>query len=240
VSTVKSSGPLPSQFAVDASTATSLGHLAVHYRPGEGPLAARFFQLLGAKVRSYPRPESDDPFYIIALDSAEPDRADNIVFLFALKPAQLRLESVIAQRLGLGTEAPDPALRAFLDERARLPESYLHVGLHYADLAELERATLRLRAEMADDPAFGARIQGLQVLRARGAAGDDAIDRRMADSPVFGETDTFAYGNNVVQVHIRTDLVSTGLSILGSVIELDHVFTGPGRARNVFNSSFMT
>ncbi|MGW9131846.1 hypothetical protein [Streptomyces sp. NPDC055681] len=37
--------PLPS---------TSLGHLALHFRPGERALATRFFELLGARVRDFP------------------------------------------------------------------------------------------------------------------------------------------------------------------------------------------
>ncbi|MDA3624560.1 hypothetical protein [Saccharopolyspora oryzae] len=66
--------------------------------------------------------------------------------------------------------------------------------------------------------------------------GDSEIDRRMIESSVFSEADGFAYGEHAVQVHIRTDLFSTGIGIGGPVVELDHVFTGPGRERNPFNS----
>lgn len=219
-----------------ATTATSLGHLALHYRPGESELAARFFQLLGARVKTFPRPPSDDPLYIISVDSVNPDAADDIVFLFALKPAQIALEDAIAKRFGFGTDSPDPVLREFLDERARWPESYLHFGLHYAELDELEAAVLRLQDAMAADPAFGARIHSFQLLKARGEDGDDAITERMAASPVFSQTDQLAYGRHGVQVHIRTDLFATGLHMLGSVVELDFVFTGPGRVRTAFNT----
>ncbi|QFU92499.1 hypothetical protein [Amycolatopsis sp. YIM 10] len=229
-------GPARASLPTMASTATSLGHLAVHFRPGERNLATRFFQLLGGHVRELPNKFSDEPLYIIAMDSAEPDRADNVIFLFALKPAQLELEAAIAESLGADTSKPHPALQAFHEQRTRWPESYLHFGLHFTELEELEAAVLRLREEMKTDPAFGARIQSMQILKARGEEGDHAIDERMAASPVFSDIDDFAYGRHGVQVHIRTDLFATGLSLFGSVVELDYVFTGPGREHNSFNS----
>ena len=220
---------------IAAATATSLGHIALHHRPGEGALAARFFQLLGARVKAFARPPME-PLYIISLDSVDPDRADDIVFLFGLKPQQIAFENAIAERFGLGTDTPDPLLAEFLAERARMPESYLHFGLHFAELEQLEDAVLRLQEEMAADPAFGARIQNFQLLKARGEEGDDAIAERIAASPVFGDVDQFAYGRHGVQVHISTDLFATGLHLLGSVVELDFVFTGPGRVRTAFNT----
>ncbi|MEV0056128.1 hypothetical protein AB0H34_37280 [Saccharopolyspora shandongensis] len=223
-------------FEVLASTPTSIGHLALHFRPGEGALATRFFQLLGARVRVFPNQLSDEPLHIVSIDSAEPDKADNIIYLFAMKPAQVELEAVIAEKLGAGTDVPHPALRTFLEHRAQWPESYLHFGVHFAELAELEGAVSRIRDEMASDPAFAARIQSLQVLKARGKDDDTEIDQRMAESPVFSHADGFAYGKHAVQVHIRTDLFSTGIGIGGSVVELDYVFTGTGRERNPFNS----
>ncbi|MEU6259580.1 hypothetical protein [Streptomyces sp. NPDC047043] len=219
--------PLPS---------TSLGHLALHFRPGERALATRFFELLGARVQEFPNQFSDEPLYVIAMDRDTPARADNIVYLFALKPAQLELEAVIARQLGAGTDDEHPALTAFLQQRAQWPESYLHFGLHYGRLEDLEAAVTGLREEMAANPGFAARVQGLQVLKARGEDGDREIDERMAASEVFSRTEEYAYGRHGAQVHIRTDLFATGLSLFGSVVELDFVFTGPGRERNAFNS----
>ena len=220
-------GPVPS---------TSLGHLALHFRPGERALATRFFELLGARVQEFPNQFSAEPLYVIAMDRDTPARADNIVYLFALKPVQLELEAAIAKHLGLGTDEAHPALTAFLDQRAQWPESYLHFGLHYSRLEDLEAAVTGLRAEIEANPEFGSRIQGLQILKARGEDGDREIDERMAASEVFSRTDEYAYGRHGAQVHIRTDLFATGLSLFGSVVELDFVFTGPGRERNAFNS----
>lgn len=226
----------PADTPATTSTRTSLGHLALHFRPGERELAVRFFELLGGRVREFPNKFSDEPLYIIAMDSADPDRADNINYLFALKPAQLELEAAIAEAFGADTEEPHAVLRHFLEQRAQWPESYLHFGLHFSDLDELEAAVLRMREEMTSNPEFAARIQSMQVLRAPGEDGDVAIDERMAASPVFADAEDYAYGRHGVQVHIRTDAFATGLSLFGSVVELDYVFTGLGRERNAFNS----
>jgi hypothetical protein len=61
----------------------------------------------------------------------------------------------------------------------------------------------------------------------------------MAASPVFSETVSYAFGRNIAQVHIRTDLFAAGLSFLGAVVELDYTFVDARRARNPFNDLIM-
>jgi hypothetical protein len=218
---------------------TALGHLALHYRPGEAQLAARFFELIGARVKSFGPFPNGDYFYLIALNSAAPDEAEDIVFLSAMTPQQYELEQEMSAHLGLGTPHPHPKLQAFFAEKARQPEFFLHFGFHFAQLEELEAAVQRLEAAMRSDPAFGARFQGFQMLKARGEADDADIPARMAASPVFSKTASYAFGRNITQVHIRTDLFAAGLSFLGAVVELDYTFTGAQRARNPFNDLIM-
>ncbi|SFT00058.1 MULTISPECIES: hypothetical protein [Saccharopolyspora] len=232
--TSESPGNAPRTFNTLANTPTALAHLAVHFRPGERELATRFFQLLGARIREFPNPLSPEPIYLVAMNGAEPDRASDIIFLMALKPAQAELEEVIASALRIGTAEEHPAVGAFHAHRNEWLESYLHFGLVFDSLDELEASVGRLRSEIEADPVFGARIKDLRVLRARGEDGDEAVAARMDSSAVFAEAE-HAYGRNTVQVHIRTDLFATGLAMLDSVVELDFVFTGPGRERNPFN-----
>jgi hypothetical protein len=97
----------------------------------------------------------------------------------------------------------------------------------------------RLDDAMSRDPAFGARFQGFQVLKALGEANDADIPARMAASPVFSQSESYAFGRNIAQVHIRTDLFAAGLSFLGAVVELDYIFTGAQRPRNPFNDLIM-
>jgi len=218
-----------------ATTPTRLGHLAFQFRPGDRELAVRFFQLLGARICEFPNPGSTDPIYIAAMNSAEPDEPSDIIYLFALKPQQAALEGAIAEALGLGTDREHHAVAPFVKHRETWLESYLHFGLRFDSLEELEGAVERLRAEIAVNPEFGARVLDLRPLKARGEDRDTEIAERMAASPVFAEAG-YAYGRNGVQVHIRTDLFVAGLGLFGSIVELDYVFTGPGRERNAFNS----
>jgi hypothetical protein len=222
-----------------AQKAKALGHIAVHYRPGEAQPAARFFELLGARVKTFGPFPNGDYFYLIALNNAAPDEAEDIVFLSAMSPQQYELEQELRAHLGVGTAQPHPKLQAFFAEKARQPEFFLHFGFHFSTLEDLEAAVQRLEAEQRRDPAFAARFQGFQVLKARAEADDTEIPARMAASPVFSKTDSYAFGRNIVQVHIRTDLFAAGLSFLGAVVELDYTFVGTKRVRNPFNDLIM-
>jgi hypothetical protein len=214
---------------------SALGHVALHFRPGEGAQAVRFFELLGAGIKTFGPFNNGDHFYIVALNSAAQDVAENIVFLSAMTPQQFDLEQEIASHLGVGTAQPHAKLQAFFSEKAREPEFFLHLGVHFARLEDLEAAVQRLQRAIDGDPAFAARFQGFQLLRARGAADDVEIPTRMAASPVFSTTERYAYGQHIAQVHIRTDLFAAGLSFLGAVVELDYIFVGAKRPRNAFN-----
>ena len=154
--------------AAQVQKATALGHLAVHYRPGEAQLAARFFELIGARVKSFGPFPNGDYFYLIALNSTAPDQAEDIVFLSAMTPQQYELEQELSAHLGIGTQQLHPKLQAFFAEKTRQPEFFLHFGFHFARLEDLEAAVQRLDAAMRSDPAFGARFQGVQILKARG------------------------------------------------------------------------
>jgi hypothetical protein len=212
----------------------ALGHIAMHYRPGEGPLAARFFELLGCWLKCFGPMPNGENFYIIALNGTAPDEPENIVFLSAMAAQQRELEQELAAHLGVGTDRPHPKLQAFFDHKQREPEHFLHFGVHFSSLEDLEAAAQRLDAAIDGDAEFAARIQGVQHLKAR--SGRDAeIDARMAASPVFAKVTREAYGQNIVQVHVRTDLFAAGLSFLGVVVEFDYAFRGPGRERNPFN-----
>jgi hypothetical protein len=213
----------------------SLGHLALHARPGECLMAARFFELLGCHIQEYGPFGNNGYFHIVALNREAPHEPDNIIFLSTMQPEQVALEKAITDFLGVGTDKPHPALAAYEAQKAKVPEYFLHFGIHFSTLEDLEAATSRLQEERRTNPAFAGRIQGFQTLRAQ--PGHDAdIDARMKASKVFANADLEAYGAYIVQVHIRTDLFSAGMGFVGVVVELDYVFRGAGREYNAFNS----
>jgi hypothetical protein len=221
--------------AAMAQKAKSLGHLAIHCRPDEGLLAARFFEVLGCRIKEYGPFADGQYFHIIALNSEAPDEPNDIVFLSTMQPEQAELEKAVSKFLGIRTNSPHPIVKAFEAKKVQMPEFFLHLGIHYASLEDLEAATVRLKAEIKKDPEFGKRFDGVQVLRAIPGR-DKEIDARMAASKLFSSADLDAYGANIVQIHIRTDIISMGLGFMGAVVELDYTFRGKGREHNPFNS----
>jgi len=211
----------------------SLGHIALHTRPGKGALAAHLFELMGCPMKQYPV-GGGEHFYIISLNDQDADAPDNVVFLSPVTPEQHALEEEIVRYLGLGTDRVNPAAQAFLTMKNNKPEFYLHFGVHFRSLEQLEDVIQLIEREMASNAEFGNHIQGIQKLRAK--QGNAQIDARMESSPVFRETQLQCFGPNLVQGHIQTDLFSTGFGFVGSVLELDYVFTGEGLENHPFNS----
>jgi hypothetical protein len=220
--------------AIGSKRSKTIGHINAHTRPGDTKLAARFFELLGCRIKEYGPMPGGDNFYIIEVNNQEPEEPDNVIFVGAMESPHYELDKVVCKFLGVGTDNQHPALQAFNKRRDEFPEFFLHVAIHYSSLEDLEDATVRLKDEINRNPIFGKRFQGIQVLRTPG--GDPEIDARMDSSRLFSKADRDAYGPNIVQIHIRTDIISLGFGFGGTVIELDYTFRGPGRDHNPFNS----
>jgi hypothetical protein len=208
-----------------ASTSTStasatLGHLALHYRPGDFGLARLLFETLGAHLED----NGPDGFCTVVFDHHQWNYVDNVIYLAQAGPVKLGLEEAITESLHLGTDDEDPRATAFRETRGSSPESLDHVGIRYASFEELERAVLALTEATAP----GGALEGRAVVtkyRAR-AGQDDGIDAQMAASPIFRDNDEdgTSFADYGVQVFVKTDLCTTGLFALGQTIELDYFF----------------
>src|ERR687887_2193282 len=92
-----------------------LGHLALHYRPGDEQPARRLLELLGCTlVDNGPAPGADG-FCTVLVDKGTANHADNIMFLSELPPEQLALEDAIRSSLGVGSAAEAPLVARFRD-----------------------------------------------------------------------------------------------------------------------------
>src|SRR5690242_12054960 len=79
-----------------------LGHLALHYRPGDEQPARRLLELLGCTlVDNGPAPGSDG-FCTVLVDKGTGNYADNLMFLSALPPAQVAVEDAVRASVGAG------------------------------------------------------------------------------------------------------------------------------------------
>ncbi len=202
--------------------ATVLGHLALHYRPGDERPARRLLELFGCTlVDNGPAPGSDG-FCTVLVDQATRNHADNIMFLSRMGDDQLHLEDAIRSRLHVGGEGVDPAVARFLDKRRTAPESSSHIGFRYRSFESLEQVLADLHAAGAP----GGELEGrIEVTRYRARPGlDPAVDERMAASPAFDGTETPAFADYWVQCFVSTDLCGFGILAFGQTFELDFVF----------------
>jgi len=191
-----------------------LGHLALYYRPGTEVAARTLLTDLGCElVDNGPRP-GEDGFASALLDPSTADHHDNLVYVARMGDAQWALEQQVDALLA-GDEG-----RALRDRVAEYPESAPHVGVVYDSLDELEGALLALDSHAAP----GGPLHGhVEVVRYRARPGlDDAVDARMAASPVFTDDDPPAFGDHIVQCFVHTDLFGSLTS--ARVIELDFAF----------------
>jgi len=196
----------------------TLGHLALHYRPGDYERAHHLFEALGAHL------EHNGPqgFFSIVFDRDGWNYVDNVMYLAQAGPVLLGLEDAVVEGLRAGTADEDPRLAAFREQRASFPEALDHFGIRYESFDALERAVLALQTATAPGGALEGRAT---VTRYRARAGQDPrIDAAMDASPIFGDHDDDGtsradYG---VQVFVKTDVCAAGLFAFGQTIELDY------------------
>jgi hypothetical protein len=194
-----------------------LGHLALHYRPGDEQPARRLLELLGCTlVDNGPEPGSDG-FCTVLVDKGTGNYADNLMFLSKLPPAQVAVEAAIRAQFGSGDLVD--GLRGL---GTTAPESLSHIGLRYQSFEELERVLVALDAAAAP----GGELEGrVEVVKHRARPGlDAAVDARMAASPVFTGDEKPAFADHWVQCFVNTDLCGFGILAFGSTFELDYVF----------------
>jgi hypothetical protein len=199
-----------------------LGHLALHYRPGDEQPARHLLELVGCTlVDNGPAPGSDG-FCSVLLDKGTANHADNLMFLSQLPPAQLAVEDAILSALaGRGADEVD-VVAGLRQLSATAPEALSHIGFRYRSFDDLERVLVGLDAAAARGGALEGRIE---VVKHRARPGLDAdVDARMAASPVFTGTEKPAFADHWVQCFVNTDLCGFGVLAFGSTFELDYVF----------------
>ncbi|HEX7094275.1 MAG TPA: hypothetical protein VF183_00225 [Acidimicrobiales bacterium] len=208
--------------ATAVTRARALGHLALHYRPGDEQAARRLLEHLGCTlVDNGPKP-GEDGFCTVLVDVATANHADNIMFLSRMNPAQLALEDAICDALRTGTDDEHEAVRAFRDFRRDKPESVSHIGLRYKSFADLEAALLAIERDAAPGGALAGRVE-VKKYRARPGINAEA-DATIGASPAFTGSEPPAFANHWVQCFVRTDLFGYGILAFGQTIELDYVF----------------
>jgi hypothetical protein len=203
-----------------STASATLGHLALHYRPGDFAATRLLFESLGAHLEE----NGPEGFFTVVFARDGWNYVDNVMYIAQATKVKLGLEEAITESLRIGTDDEDPRATAFRDTRGASPESLDHVGIRYSSFAELERAVIALEQASATGGALAGRAV---VTKYRPPAGmDAAIDDEIAASPIFRDRDDdgTSYVDYGVQVFVKTDLCTTGLFALGQTIELDYFF----------------
>lgn len=204
----------------------SLGHFALHYRsPQDGPAVVRFLDLLG--VTRLPSPQSY-PYYRYVVDGRSADSGDNILYVPEQPRALRELNTAIRETLRVGQPSEHPAVVQVRAGQSADPEFNLHLGVSFSSIETIEETVRRVRDTGENDSDLRGRVK-IVINRAR--RGNENIDKRLDDSPVFADIDRYTYGNNGIQVFVETDLFV--VDPLGDcfVFKLDYVF--PGYADNI-------
>ena len=203
-------------------TTTALGHLALHYRPGDERPARRLLELFGCTlVDNGPAPGSDG-FCTVLVDKGTANHADNIMFLSKLPPEQLALEDAIRSSLAVGSATESALVAGFRGRSAAAPEVMSHIGLRYRSFEDLERVLADLESAAAPGGELDGRIE---IAKHRARPGLDArVDARIAASPAFTGDEKPAFVDHWVQCFVNTDLCGFGVLAFGSTFELDFVF----------------
>jgi len=202
-----------------------MGHVSLHYgRPEEGPLAARLLSALGFTQADFMVLPDGSDFYRFVVDPKHAERADGILFLSVSPAEQRALGATISDALKVDTPAPHPAVSAWRDALANLPEMNFHIGFLVSTLEEAERIVLDVQALNEKDDAFRGRLKASWN---RAQRGDPAVDARLDASPVFAGKGSYVYEPiAAVQVFIESDIIVCGPLQDRMMLEFDYVFPG--------------
>jgi len=202
-------------------TGSAIGHMALHYGPGDEQPARRLLELIGCTlVDNGPKPGSDG-FCTVLVDHDSANYADNIMFLSRVSDGQLQLEEAITAGLNAGPKGEDDAVAAYRAKTLASPEIISHIGIRYLSFEALEEVIGALEEAAKPGGELDGRIQVTKHIR---LGLDPAIDERIAASPVFADDVVPAYADFWLQCFVRTDLCGFGILAFGHTFELDFVF----------------
>lgn len=203
-----------------------LGHLALHYMPGDEQKARRLLELLGCTLVDNGPSPGNDGFCTVLVNGADANYADNIMFLSCVTPEQAAVESAIRTALRAGEADEDAAVATFRESMVAKPESVSHIGIRFHELEKLEQVLKAIETAAAR----GGELEGrIELVKYAPRAGEDAsatasVADRIATSPAFSGQESPSFAPYWIQCFVTTDLCGYGLLAFGSTFELDYVF----------------
>jgi hypothetical protein len=173
-----------------------LNHLEALYRPGDRELAIEFVEALGCTTTDTGfATETGSSYISVHPFGADSDPLNNVFYVSEMLPRQVELEDLIRARIE-GDAAIQDALAGYREKAKTFPFGIPHFGLRYPSVEALKPVLERL--DKGVSPALKARVtvHPIQVFEAANGIPD------------------------VTQAFVYTDVVVTGSSALGQLIEL--------------------
>ncbi len=173
-----------------------LNHLEALYRPGDRELAIEFVEALGCTTTDTDFATETGATYIsVTPYGADFDHLNNIFYVSEMLPGQVRLEDLMRAKID-GDAALQEAIAGYREKAKSFPFGIPHFGLRYPSVESLKPVLDRL--DKAISPALKDRVtvHPIQVFEGSGKV------------------------PKVTQAFVYTDVVVTGSSALGQLIEL--------------------
>jgi hypothetical protein len=183
-----------------------LNHLEALYRPGDRELAIEFVEALGCTTTDTGfETETGSSYISVHPYGADSDPLNNVFYVSEMLPRQVQLEDLIRARIE-GDAAIQDALAGYREKAKSFPFGIPHFGLRYPSVEALQPVLERL--DKGVSPALKARVtvHPIQVFEAANGIPE------------------------VTQAFVYTDVVVTGSSALGQLIELQVQGSGEARA----------
>jgi hypothetical protein len=173
-----------------------LNHLELLYRPGDRELAIEFVEALGCTTTDTGFETETGASYIsVHPNAGDVDQLNNVFYVSEMLPGQVRLEDLMREKID-GDEALQEALAGYREKAKSFPFGIPHFGLRYPSVESLDPVRARLSNGLS--PALSPRVTVHPV-------------------QVFDATTSLP---RVTQTFVYTDVVVTGSSALGQLIEL--------------------
>jgi hypothetical protein len=176
-----------------SETGHRLNHVEMVYRPGERPLAARFFELVGMRVL-----DRGGTWLTALVDPDVADFSNNACYASEVTPEQWALEQTLTAAIVGDDDGVGEAARGYLERLRTEPQRSFHFGIRFFSRADFD-ATLDRVAAAEADPELGGRV---------------------ALSGVFHPDAPGAAAPNMIQAFVRTDVVAAGVLAFGQHVEL--------------------
>jgi hypothetical protein len=173
-----------------------LNHLEALYRPGDRALAIEFVEALGCTATDTGFETETGASYIsVHPFEAGSDPLNNVFYVSEMLPGQVQLEDLMRAKIE-GDAEIEAALAGYREKAKSFPFGIPHFGLRYPSVESLQPVLDRFDKELS--PALKARVtvHPIQVFESSGSV------------------------PKVTQAFVYTDVVVTGSSVFGQLIEL--------------------